>query len=140
MESFLAKRLLWKKKRESAAVTTLAGPQLYFRIGATVLLLSVGWRDARAEAFLINDAISQAVLTNPGVGEASANRRATETRLYQAQGAYLPQVRLESSYGPEKFNQALVPAPIGNGEWLNGKTASVVVRQILFDGFTISPA
>jgi hypothetical protein len=31
------------------------------------------------KAFLINDAISQAVLTNPGVGEASANRRATET-------------------------------------------------------------
>ena len=31
------------------------------------------------KAYLINDAISQAVLTNPGVGEAAANRRATET-------------------------------------------------------------
>lgn len=109
--------------------------QFLFRAAAVFLLLSILRNDAGAEAFLINDAISQAVLTNPGVGEASANRRATETRLYQAQGAYLPQVRLKSSFGPEKFNQQIVPPPLGNGEWLNGRQASVVVRQILFDGF-----
>src|SRR5581483_11230477 len=90
---------------------------------------------SRPRAFLINDAIAQAVLTNPGVGEIAADRRATETRLYQAQGAYLPQVRLESSFGPEKFTQDIKPPPVGNGEWLNGRQASIVVRQILFDGF-----
>ena len=48
------------------------------RLMAIVLLLSPVGSDARAEAFSINDAISQAVHTNPGVGEAAASRRATE--------------------------------------------------------------
>jgi hypothetical protein len=42
-----------------------------------------GGTEVRAEWFSINNAISQAVLTNPGVGEASANRRATEAERRQ---------------------------------------------------------
>ena len=91
---------------------------------------------AKAEAFTIVDAISQAVQTNPGVGEAAANRRATDAELHQSQGTLLPQVRLEASGGPERFNQtAIVPPPIGNGQWLPARTGSVVIRQTLFDGF-----
>src|ERR1700755_2035623 len=90
---------------------------------------------ARSEQFLINDALQQAVATNPGVGEAAANRRATESELRQQQGTLLPQVRLEARWGPERFNQDIVPAPLGNGQWLNGRVASVVVRQLMFDGF-----
>src|SRR5262249_49728199 len=90
---------------------------------------------ARADLFSINDAISQAVLTNPGVGEASANRRATESELRQTQGTLLPQVRLESRLGPEKFDQQIIPPPLGNGKWLPGRGGAVVVRQIPFDGF-----
>jgi len=59
-----------------------------------------------AEQFSINDALKQAVQTNPGVGEASANRRATESELRQTQSTLLPQVRLEARYGPEKFDQS----------------------------------
>jgi adhesin transport system outer membrane protein len=106
-----------------------------FQASAIVLLLSCAPSGVRADAFLINDAISHAILTNPGVGEAAANRRATETELRQTQGSYLPQVRLESRIGPEKFNQSIVPEPLGNNAWLNGRQASVVVRQILFNGF-----
>jgi adhesin transport system outer membrane protein len=91
---------------------------------------------ARSEEFTINDALQQAVATNPGVGEAAANRRATESELRQQQGTLLPQVRLEGRWGPERFNQEIVPAPLGNGQWLNGRVASVVVRQLVFDGFT----
>jgi len=47
----------------------------------------------------------------------------------------LPQVRLNSSIGPEKFTQAVARPPAGNGTWLDGKETSVVVRQLLFDGF-----
>lgn len=86
------------------------------------------------QAFTINDAIQQAVQTNPGVGEAAANRRATESELRQSQGVLLPQVRLEASAGPEKlkrFNTTFA----GNGEWNHGREASVVVRQLVFDGF-----
>src|SRR6478752_9590091 len=100
----------------------------FLRIAAVLSLVATVGTEVRAEWFSINDAISQSVLTNPGVGEASANRRATETELRQTQGTLLPQVRLESRVGPEKFTQQIVPPPVGNGEWLNGKEASIVVR------------
>ncbi len=50
---------------------------------------------AHAEVFSIRDAIKQTITTNPGVGEASANRRATESEMRQVQSTLLPQVRLE---------------------------------------------
>ncbi|MBR1190464.1 TolC family outer membrane protein [Bradyrhizobium sp. AUGA SZCCT0160] len=106
------------------------------------LLLVIGTAVA-AEPFSINDALKQATLTNPGVGEASANRRATESELRQTQSTLLPQVRVEARYGPEKFDQSAavlsgsaLPIPAqGSGSWRNGSQGSVVVRQTLFDGF-----
>ena len=59
---------------------------------------------ATAGPFTINDALRMAVQTNPSVGEAAANRRATEAELRQTQSTLLPQVRLEASAGPEKLN------------------------------------
>jgi adhesin transport system outer membrane protein len=87
-------------------------------------------------AFLINDALKQAIATNPGVGEAAANRRATDAELRQQQSTLLPQVRVEGRVGPERFNQQIVPAPLGNDTWRNGRDVSVVARQLVFDGFT----
>jgi adhesin transport system outer membrane protein len=108
-------------------------------VGLTVAISPAG----AAEPFSINDALMQAARTNPGVGEASANRRATESELRQTQSTLLPQVRLEARYGPEKFDQSAavvsstaLPVPIdGNAAWRNGSQESVVVRQTLFDGF-----
>jgi adhesin transport system outer membrane protein len=89
-----------------------------------------------AETFTIFDAITQAVQTNPGIGEAAANRRATETELRQNQSTLLPQIRVEGKTGRVKydFQDALVP-PQGNNQWLNGREVSVFGRQLLFDGF-----
>ncbi len=87
--------------------------------------------------FTIFDAINEAVRSNPAVGEASANRRATETNLRQSQATLLPQVHIDASTGPERFNeQDVTPPPQGNNAWLQGSTASVVVRQKLFDGLS----
>src|SRR5258705_4216382 len=88
---------------------------------------------ASAQVFSINDALKQAAQTNPGVGEASANRRATESELRQTQSTLLPQVRIEARYGPEKFDQSspvtsssALPVPIvGNEAWLNGSLGSL---------------
>jgi adhesin transport system outer membrane protein len=88
-----------------------------------------------AEPFSINDALRQAVKTNPGVGEAAANRRATESELRQTQSTLLPQVRIEGRYGPEKFNDSSIPPLTGNGTWRRGNESAIVVRQLLFDGF-----
>lgn len=88
------------------------------------------------QAFTITDAIKQAVQTNPGVTEAAANRRATESELRQNQSTLLPQVRLRADYGPEKLTRHdIVPAPAGDGQWRkDAREASIVVRQLLFDG------
>src|SRR6478735_11764005 len=110
---------------------------------AIVSLLLATTAPVVAQPFSINDALKQATLTNPGVGEASANRRATESELRQTQSTLLPQVRLEARYGPEKFDQSAAVAsgtaqPIpaqGSGPWRNGSQESAVVRQLLFDGF-----
>ena len=87
-----------------------------------------------AEPFTIHDAINQAIVTNPGVGEAAANRRATEAELRQSQGALLPQIRLQANAGPAMLNQYITPAPTRNGEYRNGRDVSVVIRQYVFDG------
>jgi outer membrane protein, adhesin transport system len=107
----------------------------------TILVVAIsvaGFQVARsAEPFSITDAINQAVKTNPGVGEARANRRATEAELHQSQGALLPQVRLDASAGPEMLNQYNVApgSTPNNGEWMPGREVGITVRQTLFDGF-----
>ena len=106
-------------------------------VAAILALLGTANVCAAAEAFSIRDAILQAVQTNPGVGEAAANRRATEAELRQVQSTLLPQIRLEGRYGPNKFNEPdLIPPPQGNNQWLTGRSASVLARQLLFDGLT----
>src|SRR6476661_6718350 len=107
----------------------------FLGIAAVLSLVAAGETEVRAEWFSINNAINQAVKTNPGVGEASANRRATEAELRQSQGTLLPQIRLQANTGPEMLNRAIVPAPAGNGSYVNGSEASVTVRQLVFDGF-----
>lgn len=79
---------------------------------SALLLGSALSQAAYGESFSINDALQQAITTNPGVGEAAANRRATESELRQQQGTLLPQVRVEGRVGPERFNQQIVPAPV----------------------------
>jgi adhesin transport system outer membrane protein len=113
---------------------------MWIRLFACVLSGSVvmGADQSNArDAFTIFDAIKQATQTNPGVGEASANRRATEAEMRQVQGTLLPQVRLEAKAGRTRFNQPDVPVPpVGNNTWQRSNEQSVAVRQLLFDGLT----
>jgi len=113
---------------------------------------------ASAAPFTINDAIRMAVQTNPTVGEAAANRRATEAELRQTQSTLLPQVRLEALAGPERLNNPATRLPLGagvppgalvppcagfggpgctlnNDQWVAGAKGSIAIRQLLFDGF-----
>jgi len=118
---------------------------VHFRYVASLLgcwLLSTASAHA-AGAFTIYDALNQAVLTNPGVREAAANRRATEAELRQNQATLLPQVHVEGKYGLDRFNYQdnfapppLGVPPLGNQTWLTGWEGTVVVRQLVFDGFS----
>src|SRR5580704_4548776 len=108
------------------------------RLLPMAVILCVGGGSAVAgSGFTIFDAIKEAVRSNPGVGEAAADRRATETNLRQSQATLLPQVHIDASTGPERFNEMdITPPPQGNDQTLYGSTASVVLRQKLFDGLS----
>jgi adhesin transport system outer membrane protein len=103
-------------------------------VGAAVFASSLA---IARDGFSIFDAINQAVTTHPGVGEAAANRRATESELRQSQSTLLPQVRVEGRVGRGKwdYKDSIVP-PQGNNRWQDQREASVVVRQLVFDGLT----
>ncbi|HTM56630.1 MAG TPA: TolC family outer membrane protein [Pirellulales bacterium] len=103
---------------------------------AALLLGAAGVAGAAGQGFTIFNAIQQAVTTNPGVGEAAANRRATEAELRQNQGTLLPQVRLEARTGRVRWNfKDQIQPPAGNNLNLWGREKSIVVRQTIFDGF-----
>src|SRR5258707_11512810 len=111
----------------------------YLAIAGLLLAISPG----AAEPFSVNDALRESAKSHPRVGEAAANKRATESELRQTQSTVLPQVRIDAYYGREKFDQAgqvastsALPIPaLGGGVWRDGNQQSLVVRQLLFDGF-----
>jgi adhesin transport system outer membrane protein len=84
----------------------------------------------------LQSAIKQTIVTNPGVGEAAANRRATESEMRQVQSTLLPQVKMEGRFGAEKFHNGGAITPLNDGSWRNGDQYTLVVRQLVFDGFT----
>ncbi len=109
----------------------------YSKIIFVIVFSLTGLRAAStAEPFTILDAINQAVRTHPAVGEASANRRATEAELRQSQGVLLPQIKLQADAGPEMLRQTLPVPPLNNGAYLNGRQANIVIHQQVFDGFS----
>src|SRR6266403_5069372 len=111
----------------------------YLAIAGLFLAINPG----AAEPFSINDALRESAKSHPGVGEAAANKRATEYELRQTQSTLLPQVRVDAYWGREKFDQSAsvvsgsaLPIPtIGTGVWRDGNYQSLVVRQLIFDGF-----
>ncbi len=111
----------------------------FLAIAGLLLAISPG----AAEPFSINDALRESAKSHPGIGEAAANRRATESELRQTQSTLLPQVRVDAYWGREKFDQSAtvvsgsaLPIPtLGTGLWRDGNYQSLVVRQLIFDGF-----
>ncbi|OYU48735.1 MAG: hypothetical protein CFE31_09850 [Rhizobiales bacterium PAR1] len=108
------------------------------RMRSLLLLMSaLAASSASAQRFTLEEAVRRAVTTNPAVGESTANRRATDQELKQAQGALLPQVRLQADIGPESLRQYQSPlASQRSGDFKAGRQAGLVVRQLVFDGFS----
>jgi adhesin transport system outer membrane protein len=105
-------------------------------VSCALCIATLAITPASASVFSIFDAINQAVQSNPAVGEAAANRRATEAEMRQNQSLLLPQVRLDASVGPRRLDRHITPAPLDNKRWVDGREVSVAVRQLLYDGFT----
>src|SRR5262245_65410165 len=99
--------------------------------------LGVFGAGANAAPFTINDALRMAVQTNPSIGEAAANKRATEAELRQVQSTLLPQVRLEASAGPERLNNTAtftlrtINPTLNTGQYVAGAPGSIFIHTML---------
>jgi len=98
-----------------------------------------------AHALSLREAIQHAINTNPEVGLAQAEKRATGYELRQSKGRLFPQVNAEAFIGDQKMGaEADEPALTAtdaalvantNNKWLNPRQVQVTASQILFDGF-----
>lgn len=88
-----------------------------------------------ASAMDVDDAARLAVETNPVIDQAAANRRAVDSELQQAYGAFLPKLDLRGEYGPEKTDQPRGLSAANNDTWRFGRSTTVTGSLVLFSGF-----
>ena len=86
-------------------------------------------------AMTMKDAVVRAVNSNPEIGEAVANREGIEFELEQGRGLYRPRVDLQGSAGGEIRDNSTTRQNDDEDHLFFRREASVVVRQLLFDGF-----
>ncbi len=77
----------------------------------------------------------RAGLVNPEVREAAASRRAIAHDLREARALYYPTLDLRGSVGPEWFDE---PTSTSDDHWLWERQGSVLIKQMLFDGYSTS--
>ncbi len=99
--------------------------------GALVFPLAVS-----ANAMTLQEAVQQAIATNPDIGIVASNREAVDQELRQARGLYLPQIDVAAGIGVENFNDSTSRANNNGGtETTNRRESSITLQQRIFDGF-----
>ncbi len=93
------------------------------------------WTAEGASAMPLREAVERAVATNPEIGEAVANREATEFELDQGRGGYLPSIDLEARAGALLRDSATTRAIGREDKVAAERSVGIVMRQLLFDGF-----
>lgn len=83
----------------------------------------------------LKDAVELAVTSNPEIGEAIENRRATFQELEQARGLYLPQVDVEASIGPERRDSRITRLAGTDDDWFTRREIALTLQQLVFDGW-----
>ena len=93
-------------------------------------------KDKSATYLTLKDAVQTAVVTNPEVLQGYKAFEGAVKDADAAWGKYLPQVDLNAYYGQENRNDPLVSRDRGRlGAAFERSQASLVLRQMLFDGF-----
>lgn len=90
---------------------------------------------APAPAITLEDSVTHAVQTNPEIGEAIANREATEFELRQARGLFRPRVDLEASGGVRYLDNESRRFTGQDDDLLYPREVGITLTQKLFDGF-----
>ena len=101
----------------------------------TIGLIAAATISKPAAAQSMADAVRLAIETNPEVAQVSASREVVDQELRQARGLYLPQVDVEGFIGPEWTDSPSTRARGIGREQLFPNQLSVVLQQLVFDGF-----
>lgn len=105
------------------------------RIGLVSAAIFMAASPIDAWATSLREAVQQAVLTNPRIDAAQANRRASEYSFKQAKGRFLPEVELNADVGQQNIDRPEGLGPAVNDTWQDRRQATLSVRQVLFDGW-----
>ncbi len=90
-----------------------------------------------AQALTLNEAVEQALSSNPDIGIVASNREAVDEELRQARGLWLPQIDIAAGIGKERTNDRTTRADPNNRDalTLTRQEASLTIQQRIFDGF-----
>jgi len=88
-----------------------------------------------ASAITLEDSVTHAVQSNPQIGEAIANREATQSELQQARGLFRPRVDLEGSAGVRYLDNESRRFTGQDDDLLYPREVGITLTQKLFDGF-----
>lgn len=114
----------------------LYGP---LRFISRALALALIFSASSAYSTSINDAIRQAIETNPDVLNAQAERDAAKSDVRQVVGEYLPSLDVEGGIGREvSDNPATRATPGRHRRTLTRQESRVFARQLIFDGWNVS--
>src|SRR3546814_5758861 len=83
----------------------------------------------------LQEAVQQAIATNPDIGIVASNREAVDQELRQARGLYLPQIDVAAGTGLGTFNDSTSRASGGDTAETVRRESSITLQQRLFDGF-----
>ena len=106
-----------------------------FRVGGIAVAIAMATTTFHAQATTLREAVQQAVLTNPKIDAAQANRRANEYSFKQAKGRFLPELELNADIGQQKIDRPEGLGPDVNDQWQDRRQATISIRQVLFDGW-----
>jgi adhesin transport system outer membrane protein len=109
----------------------MSGLRIELISAAIFLAVSAG----HARATSLQEAVQQAVQTNPRIDAAQANRRASEYSFKQAKGRFLPEVEVSADVGQQRIDRPEGLGPDVNDTWQDRRQATLSIRQVLFDGW-----
>ncbi len=82
-------------------------------------------------AVALRDSVERAVVQNPEVKLRYRNLEAANQEQKVAKGGWLPKIDIEATTGQRRLNSPSLP----EGSWFSHSTATILLRQTLFDGY-----
>lgn len=104
---------------------------------ASVLIIfaTLSFSPVLALATTIEEAVGEAVRTNPSILSASAQARASTHDLRTARAGYYPSLDFDAGFGPEDTNAKQLKRAGNDRGAMDRREAGLTARQLLWDGF-----